>query len=134
MSWAARSARSLPAFFQDEIARSAYEHQLRVESGETVVVGVNRFSDDSDPAPIPLPDYSRLEAEQVERVRAAREARDDNATSEALGALAAAAELSDGTFSAPLMPLIVDAVRKRATLGEISDTLAARWGVYRPAS
>ena len=121
-------------FFQDEIARSAYEYQLRVESGEAVVVGVNRFSDDSEPEAIPLPDYSRLEAEQVERVCAAREARDAAAAREALGALAAAAELSDGTFAAPLMPLILDAVRKRATLGEISDTLAARWGVYRPAS
>jgi len=84
--------------------------------------------------PIPLPDYSRLEAEQVARVRAARDARDDDGVRETLGALAAAAELSGGTFSAPLMPLIVDAVRARATLGEISDTLAARWGVYRPAS
>jgi methylmalonyl-CoA mutase N-terminal domain/subunit len=121
-------------FFQDEIARSAYEHQLRVERGETVVVGVNRFSDESEPEPIPLPDYSRLEAEQVARLRAAREARDDEAVREALDALGAAAELVDGTFSAPVMPLIVDAVRKRATLGEISDTLAARWGVYRPAS
>ncbi|HEY9429285.1 MAG TPA: methylmalonyl-CoA mutase family protein [Gemmatimonadaceae bacterium] len=121
-------------FFQDEIARSAYEHQLRVESGETVVVGVNRFDDDSEPVPIPLPDYSRLEAEQVARLRAARDARDEDAVGESLGALAAAAELADGTFSAPLMPLIVDAVRARATLGEISDTLAARWGVYRPAS
>jgi methylmalonyl-CoA mutase N-terminal domain/subunit len=121
-------------FFQDEIARSAYEHQLRVESGETVVVGVNRFSDDSEPEPIPLPDYSRLEAEQVERLRAAREARDDDSAREALDALGTAAEFADGTFSAPLMPLIVDAVRKRATLGEISDTLAARWGVYRPTA
>ncbi len=121
-------------FFQDEIARSAYEHQLRVESGETVVVGVNRFSDDSEPEPIPLPDYSRLEAEQVERLRAAREARDDDAAREALDALGTAAEFADGTFSAPLMPLIVDAVRKRATLGEISDTLAARWGIYRPTA
>ena len=120
-------------FFQDEIARSAYEHQLRVESGETVLVGVNRFSDASEPEPVPLPDYSRLEAEQVERVGAAREARDAGSARAALVALGRAAELSGGTFSAPLMPLIVDAVRKRATLGEISDTLAARWGVYRPA-
>jgi len=121
-------------FFQEEIARSAYEHQLRVERGETVVVGVNRFNDESEPEPIPLPDYSRLEAEQVARLRAAREARDDQAVQAALDALGAAAELSNGTFSASVMPLIVDAVRRRATLGEISDTLAARWGVYRPAS
>ncbi|HEU6450714.1 MAG TPA: methylmalonyl-CoA mutase family protein [Gemmatimonadaceae bacterium] len=120
-------------FFQDEIARSAYEHQLRVEKGETVVVGVNRFSDESEPEPVPLPDYSRLEAEQVKRVGAARDARDAASARNALVALGRAAELSGGTFSAPLMPLIVDAVRERATLGEISDTLAARWGVYRPA-
>jgi methylmalonyl-CoA mutase N-terminal domain/subunit len=121
-------------FFQDEIARSAYEHQLRVESGETVVVGVNRFADDAEPTPISLPDYSRLEAQQVVRVRAARAARDEESVRAALGALGAAAELSDGTFSAPIMPLIVDAVRRRATLGEISDALSARWGVYHPAS
>jgi methylmalonyl-CoA mutase N-terminal domain/subunit len=121
-------------FFQDEIARSAYEHQLRVESGETVVVGVNRFADDAEPTPISLPDYSRLEAQQVVRVRAARAARDEESVRAALGALGAAAELSDGTFSAPIMPLIVDAVRQRATLGEISDALSTRWGVYRPAS
>jgi methylmalonyl-CoA mutase N-terminal domain/subunit len=121
-------------FFQDEIARSAYEHQLRVESGETVVVGVNRFADDAEPTPITLPDYSRLESEQVARVRAARGARGEEAVRAALGSLGAAAELSDGTFSAPIMPLIVDAVRQRATLGEISDALSTRWGVYRPAS
>ena len=121
-------------FFQDEIARSAYEHQLRVESGETVVVGVNRFGDDAEPSPIPLPDYSRLEAEQVARVRAARDSRDNSAARSALDSLREAAELSRGTFSAPLMPLILEAVRKRATLGEISDALAAKWGVHHPAA
>ena len=121
-------------FFQDEIARSAYEHQLRVESGETVVVGVNRFGDDAEPSPIPLPDYSRLEAEQVARVRAARDSRDNSAARGALDSLREAAELSHGTFSAPLMPLILEAVRKRATLGEISDALAAKWGVHHPAA
>ena len=121
-------------FFQEEIARSAYEHQLRVERGETVVVGVNRFGDDSEPAPIPLPDYSRLEREQVARVRSARDARDSGAARSALDSLRAAAVISGGTFRAPLMPLIVDAVRARATLGEISDALSANWGVYRPAA
>ena len=42
-------------FFQEEIGRSAYEYQLRVEAGETVVVGVNRFGDGQDPPIIPLP-------------------------------------------------------------------------------
>ena len=58
------------SFFQEEIARSAYEYQMRVERGETVIVGVNKFADDSPPPVIPTPDYSALEREQVERVRA----------------------------------------------------------------
>ena len=64
------------SFFQEEIARSAYEFQLRVESGETVIVGVNKFADDSPPPVIPTPDYSALERGQVERVRAVRARRD----------------------------------------------------------
>ena len=68
-------------------------------------------------------------ADQGERLADARSgARDADAVAAALAALRAAA---GGT--APLMPPILDAVRARATLGEISDTLRAVWGVYRPA-
>src|SRR4029078_9362059 len=63
-------------FFQEEIARSAYEHQLRVESGATVVVGVNRFTDDTPELDIPAPDYSGLEEDQVASLKAVRERRD----------------------------------------------------------
>jgi methylmalonyl-CoA mutase N-terminal domain/subunit len=59
-------------FFQEEIARSAYEHQLRVEAGETVIVGVNRFADDEPPQSVPAPDYSALEKAQVESVKSVR--------------------------------------------------------------
>jgi methylmalonyl-CoA mutase N-terminal domain/subunit len=48
-------------FFQEEIGRSAYQHQLRIEAGETVVVGVNKFGDGQDPPIIPAPDFSSLE-------------------------------------------------------------------------
>src|SRR5206468_625755 len=60
------------SFFQEEIARSAYEYQLRVERGETVIVGVNKFTDNSEVPEVPAPDYSRLETEQAERLRAAK--------------------------------------------------------------
>jgi methylmalonyl-CoA mutase N-terminal domain/subunit len=120
-------------YFQEEIARSAYEHQLRVERGETVVVGVNRFTDGSEPPVVPAPDYSKLEREQVERLQQARSRRDAGAVRRALEALRAASVYENGAFRAPLLPLIIEAVRARATLGEISDTLAANWGVYRPA-
>jgi methylmalonyl-CoA mutase N-terminal domain/subunit len=121
-------------FFQEEIARSAYDYQLRVERGEVVVVGVNRFADGQESRTVPAPDYTRLELEQVERTRALRARRDRSAWERALMALRRAADTSSGTFRAPLMPCIIDAVRARATLGEISDALAASWGVYRPAA
>jgi methylmalonyl-CoA mutase N-terminal domain/subunit len=119
-------------FFQEEIARSAYEHQLRVEKGETVVVGVNKFADDEPPPVIPTPDFSKLAKEQVERVRAVRAKRDGAAADAALGKLRSAAA-SPASSRPPIVPLIVDAVRARVTLGEISDTLGAAWGVHRPA-
>ena len=122
-------------FFQEEIARSAYAQQLRVEAGETVVVGVNRFADDADPPSIPTPDFSALEREQVDRVRSVRAARDAGRAEAALAAIRAAAApyaASNATARPALMPLIVEAVRARATVGEISDTLRSSWGEYRP--
>src|SRR5450432_1196227 len=56
------AARAIDAgFFQEEIARSAYEFQLRVERGETTIIGVNKFADDAKAPVIPSPDYSALE-------------------------------------------------------------------------
>ena len=92
------------------------------------MVGVNRFTDDSPPLSIETPDFSALEADQKARLAAARQRRDPAGVTATLDALRAAAE---GT--APLMPPILDAVRARATLGEISDTLRHVWGTYRPA-
>jgi methylmalonyl-CoA mutase N-terminal domain/subunit len=123
-------------FFQEEIARSAYEHQLRVERGETVIVGVNRFGDGEDPPVIPAPDFRTLERSQVERLAEVRRTRDGVAVERALAALRAAA-VAYGTRDAvrvPLMPLIIDAVRARASVGEISDTFADVWGRYRPVA
>ena len=115
-------------FFQDAIARSAYAHQRGVESGETVVVGVNRFADDEPPPAIPAPDYSALEGAQRERLRRSREARDQAAARRAVEGVAEAARRPD----APLMPAILEAVRARATVGEISDGLREVWGVHHP--
>ncbi|HEU5050530.1 MAG TPA: methylmalonyl-CoA mutase family protein [Gemmatimonadales bacterium] len=114
-------------FYQEAIARSAWAIQQAQERGDQVVVGVNRFIEDEPPPAIPIPDFRALEVRQRERLRAARERRDGAAVDAALAALAAAAAGSD-----PLMPSILAAVRARATLGEISDTLRRVWGTYRP--
>jgi methylmalonyl-CoA mutase N-terminal domain/subunit len=115
-------------FFQEAIARSAYAIQKAQESGERVVVGVNRYVDDSLPLSIQAPDFSALEGEQRARLMEVRQRRDGRAVAAALKRVRNAAAGSD-----PLMPPIIDAVRTRATLGEISDTLREVWGVYRPA-
>jgi methylmalonyl-CoA mutase N-terminal domain/subunit len=114
-------------FFQDAIARSAYELQKAQESGERVVVGVNRFTDDSPPLAIVAPDFSALESQQQARLAEIRRRRDSSAVKSALAAVRAAAAGTD-----QLMPPIITAVRARASLGEISDTLRAVWGTYRP--
>src|SRR5262249_18772292 len=119
-------------FFQEEIARSAYEHQKRVERGEAVGVGVNRFDDGESPPVIPTPDFTALARAQVERVRAVRAKREASRAEAATRALREAAAAPAEKRPA-LMPLVIDAVRARVTLGEISDAFAAAWGTYRPA-
>jgi methylmalonyl-CoA mutase, N-terminal domain len=128
-------------FPQEEIARSAYAHQLRVERGETVIVGVNKFEDGSAPPSIPAPDFSALEREQVARLAAVRERRDDAAVRRALTLLSERARTYTATSpgyedrgQAHLMPIVIDAVRARASVGEISDALEGRWGRYSPGS
>jgi methylmalonyl-CoA mutase, N-terminal domain len=115
-------------FLQEAIARSAYELQKAQESGKRIVVGVNRFTDESPPLPIAAPDFSALEQRQGGRLAELKRRRDRRAVSAALDSVRDAA-----AGRGPLMPPIIDAVRARATLGEISDTLRAVWGVYRPS-
>ncbi|WP_309670953.1 methylmalonyl-CoA mutase family protein [Gemmatimonas sp.] len=122
-------------FFQEEIGRSAYEYQLRVEAGETVVVGVNRFGDGQDPPIIPAPDFSALEVGQVAGLKQVKASRDNPGVQAALQSIAdIAPEYLPAHVGAraPLMPRIIDAVRLRASVGEIADTLEKVWGRYQP--
>ncbi|HEY6209872.1 MAG TPA: methylmalonyl-CoA mutase family protein [Gemmatimonadales bacterium] len=114
--------------FQAAIARSAYEQQKALESEETVVVGVNKYADDLTIPSVPAPDYSALAAAQRQRVAEQRGMRDAGCVMRALGDVAAAAR----DAAAPLMEPIIDAVRARCTVGEISDVLRGVWGVYKP--
>ncbi len=114
-------------YFQDAIAKSAYEQQRRVENGTDVVIGVNQFVDDAPVPAVPAPDYSGLAAAQRRRLAETRAKRDGAKVDRALAAVEQAAKLEQ----APLMDLVIDAVRVRATVGEISDVLRETWGVYR---
>ncbi len=121
-------------FFQEEIGRSAYEYQLSVEAGQTVVVGVNKFSDGEAPPIIPAPDFASLEQGQRERLAAVKASRSAAEVQRALTAIKAAAPAyaKSGAAREALMPLVIDAVRARASVGEISDVLRSVWGEYRP--
>ena len=113
-------------FQQREIQESAYRVQQAVEAGTKVVVGVNRYRDES----VSTPPIHRIDPEgerrQVERVRRVRTERDEAAWRAALDALERTA-----ADSGNLMPAIIDAVRARATVGEISDRLRVGWGEHR---
>jgi methylmalonyl-CoA mutase N-terminal domain/subunit len=114
-------------YFQDEIHDAAYRIQQGIESGERVVVGVNRFAD-ADGRAIELQRVSDEEtAAQSERVRALRAARNQAAVD---ARLAEVAETAAGTGN--LLPPMREALRARATLGEVSDVLRGAFGEYRP--
>ncbi|HEV7811042.1 MAG TPA: methylmalonyl-CoA mutase family protein [Candidatus Limnocylindrales bacterium] len=115
-------------FQQRQIQESAYRVQQAIERGDLVVVGVNRFRDD-EAAEVAAP-LQRIDPEgerrQIERVRRVRAERDQAAWGAALDRLEAAAR---GTEN--VLPLMIDAVKAHATVGEISDRLRAAFGVHR---
>ncbi len=120
---AARAIES--GYQQNEIANAAYRHQLAVESRDEVIVGVNAYTQEEDEDATFLAVDPAAEARQVQRVRKVREERDASAATAALDRLQQAAAGEDN-----LVPRILDCVRRRATLGEISDRLRAVWGEY----
>ena len=112
-------------YMQEEIHQAAYRFQMDIESGARSVVGVNVHAEDEGSVRIGQPDYSALEAGQVERLQAFRASRDDAEVRARLGAITAAAGTSEN-----LVPIFVDAVKAGVTLGEISHALRDEWGSY----
>ncbi len=116
------------AFMTDEIHRSAYAWQLEVEGGERGVVGVNVYQDDRPSVDIATPDFADLQDSQRRRLDRVRSLRDESRVEAELGRLEDAAR--DGSN---LLPPMIEAVKVRATLGEISGRLERIWGRYRPS-
>ena len=114
---------------QRMIQDSAYQTQQAIDSGESVVVGVNRFVTSERARPPLLRVDPAREREQIERVRALRAGRSVTEWRAAVAAVEAAAR--DGQN---LMPPIVSAVEHRVTLGEIADALRGVFGEYRDVS
>jgi methylmalonyl-CoA mutase cobalamin-binding domain/chain len=114
-------------YFQHEIADSAYDTARRRASGEQPLIGVNRFVE--PPAPVPVPIHkvdAAVEARQVARLRETRGRRDGARVKTLLDRLEAEAR----DPAANLMPVTIEAVTARATLGEIVARLRGVFGAY----
>ncbi|MEP6695965.1 MAG: methylmalonyl-CoA mutase family protein [Pseudonocardiales bacterium] len=114
-------------FQKAEIERAAYEVALSIDGGSRVIVGVNRFAVDDEERYEPLRVDPALEAAQRERLATLRTERDGAAVESALADLRKAAEGTDNV----LYPM-KEALRARATVGEVCDTLRGVWGIYHP--
>ncbi len=113
-------------YIQQEIQKSAFEYQNAVDSGDQVVVGVNRFQTD-DEKPIPtLRIDPEIERTQIARLNALRARRDTNKAQSALAEIERRARTTEN-----LMPAILTAVEAYATVGEISDALRRAFGEYQ---
>jgi methylmalonyl-CoA mutase N-terminal domain/subunit len=115
-------------FFQREIAQAAYEYQKQVESGEQIIVGVNKYVMPQDEkAKVNIlrvdPEVQRRQIERLKRVRAER---DNRAVKRALERLEEAARSRENT-----MPYILEAVKAYASVGEIMEVLKKVHGTYR---
>ena len=110
-----------------EIEKMATARQARVDSGQDVIVGVNKFKL-SDEAPIDILDIDNdaVRARQTERLNEIRKRRDENAVSDALGKLKLAAKDEDKN----LLAATIDAMRARASVGEVSDALEEIFGRF----
>ena len=115
-------------FPQTEIASASYRYQREIESGERVIVGVNRFQ--SDDQPIELLQIDETSSRhQTAKLAALRARRDNGKVQRTLDGLRRAAEGTENT-----MPFLLDAVRAYATLGEICDALRGVFGTYQETS
>jgi methylmalonyl-CoA mutase N-terminal domain/subunit len=112
-------------FVQDEIEQAAFRYQQQVESGERVIVGVNRFHED-DEEPIELhrldPEAERRQLERTVRLRAERN------PEQAQAAIARVRDAARGVEN--MLPPLRDALRAHCTIGEICNALREEWGMY----
>ena len=113
------------------IADSSWEQQMKIESKESIIVGVNDYVDENETQEIeidrPIPGVMERQMERLAEVKRSREDRQVSATLRAI-------EHAAPNLHTNLMPLIEDAVRARATVGEICDVLRGVWGHHQPST
>jgi len=114
-------------FFQREIAESAYKYQREIDNHERILVGVNDYTIEEEEVQIPLLRIDpKVEEEQINRLQKLKRERDNRKVKQILDELHDAAEKDVN-----LMPIIIEAVKSYATLGEICDVLRSVYGEYK---
>lgn len=114
-------------YFQKELAESAYQFQKSVDTGDRVIVGVNRFRNEVD-APIPIFSVDdAIASRQIAKLNRLKETRDNTRVAAALGKMRIAAEQNEN-----LGEVMIEAVEAYATIGEICGTLRSVYGTYAP--
>src|SRR5687768_3299123 len=115
-------------FFQDEIRQNAYSLKKEIDEHKRIVVGVNKYQDQHDIEPLLNVMDPKIEKKQVARLKELRLKRDNNKVDHAIELLVKNAEKDNQN----LMPHIINAVKNRVTLGEISDAFQSVFGRYEP--
>ncbi|WP_456407677.1 acyl-CoA mutase large subunit family protein [Caldithrix abyssi] len=117
-------------FFQREIAEAAYRYQLEIENNDRYIVGVNAFQDKDEKIEIPLLQISpEVEKEQVRSLQELKRERDNNKVQSLLKELKQAAIENKN-----LMPVIIEAAKAYATVGEMINTLKDVFGEYQEST
>ena len=116
-------------YIQKEITNSAYNYQRAVDSGEQVIVGINKFIAEDEYAPETLEIGIETERKQVERLERLKQGRDNQEVNEVLSRVQDVARSNEN-----VMPVLIEAVKAYATVGEISDALRNVFGEYREPS
>jgi methylmalonyl-CoA mutase N-terminal domain/subunit len=113
-------------YIQREIARSSYDYQKAVDSGEQVVVGVNKFTSEKEQVPRLLTIDEAVEDKQVQRLLKLKKERDNLRVRQLLDQVRRVAESDDN-----VMPVLIEAVKGYATLGEITNVFRDVFGEYK---
>jgi len=116
-------------YIQREIMRSAYDYQKAVDSGEQIVVGVNEFTTEEESTPRLLEIDEKVEEKQIKGLRRLKRERDNEKVNRVLDKVRKVADSDEN-----IMPVLIEAVKVYATVGEITDALRDVFGEYREPS
>jgi len=115
-------------FFQDEIRQNAYSLKKEIDEQKKVIVGVNKYQDQHDVEPLLNVMEPEIEKKQVARLKDLKMKRDKNKVEHSIELLVKNAEKDNQN----LMPHIINAIKNKVTLGEISDAFQLVFGRYEP--